>query len=264
MKNNRRICLLLLSCGLGAGAWLCGSEPDKKQKVAEGQYKYLLPTAAREELDENWILYRTSQGYLVESHGEWIIEGEKVGFDVGRYWLSRDLVLVRWEMELHSRQDEQVERFGCELSPRQLRCWDESGEGTLAVSEPYEVFTLAPSVWPVMSLIRRSGLTSTGQTARVQVVFWDLADGPSDLTSSYLEITRLSAERIRVSDKEFDAHKFQLENVCQAPGETGLVLVAPEGIVLGVRSRDESEPAPGEESFRLIRYTKYAEFGQGR
>lgn len=264
MKTNRRICLLLLSCSLGAGAWLCGSEPDKKQKVAEGQYEYLLPTTPQDGIEESWILYRTREGYLVESQGRLWVGAEQLGSLIGRYWLSRDLVLVRWEMEFHSKQDEQVERFGCELSPRELRCWDDSGEGTLAVSESYEVFLMIPSAWHFMSLIRRSGLTSTGQTARVQIVGWEVADGPSAFAPSYLEITRLSAERIRVSGKEFDAHRFQLKSSLEQGSERGLVLVAPEGIVLGLRSEDESEPARAEVSLRLVRYTKYAEFGTER
>ena len=264
MKTNRRICLLLLSCSLGAGAWLCGSEPDKKQKVAEGQYEYLSPTTPQDGMEESWILYRTREGYLVESQGRLWVGAEQLG-SIGRYWLNRDLVLVRWEMELHSKQDEQVKRFGCEPSPRQLRCWDDSGEGTLAVSEPYEVFPMVFSAWHFMSWIRRSGLTSTGQAARVKVVFWDMADGPSDLILGYFEITRLGRERIRISDSEFDAHKFQLATVLEeGPVEFATLLVAPEGIVLGMHFSNKSEPAQAEVSIRLVRYTKYAEFGTER
>jgi hypothetical protein len=170
-------------------------------------------------------------------------------------------------MKLTSGENETPKAIGCELGPRELRCWDGSDEGTLAVEHPYAMSTTVPSQWFFMNLVLHSKLPEVGSVARVNTVFWDVSDGPSDLTVVEFEVVHLGQEKFRIEDKDIHARKILLTPVLEqgeVPGDDVprmVVAMSEENLLLELRI--EPMPTPGA-FVSLVHYRQYAEFGPGK
>ena len=240
-----------------AGALVGWASEPPEQKVAEGQHSFRI---SGEGAEESWVLFRDGEGYRAESRLQFKPSAGSVEIAT-RFWLDPDLSLVRWESAAEGKD----RKWGCALAKEEVRCWDDGDEGRLAISGPYLFHPMVPpSVWFLVGVLQPHRFQSTAK--RVRVVFWDVADGPTDLTaSSELEIVYFGQESFRLGNKDFNSYKFLLtptvEEAAEALGPGATVLVTAEGVPLTGWARNES--GEKEELGTLIRYEKYAEFGPG-
>lgn len=241
------------------------SAPEKHQKVAEGTYHYAYATAARNETIETWVLYRTDDGFVVQSESKDTSANFPDGqISTSQYWFDKQMVLTRWEREMAWAP---LKRIGCEIGKRELRCWDGwRGENRQRISEPYEVVPLfIETTWQLASLVHRSGALS-GKSVRLRVITWDIADGPKDVTERPVDVAWIGQETLDTAAGEFEVHRVRLvsaDEMSEPPRKHAVdLLMSKEGLLLGIQSSEEGGGARS--GFSLVSYAKYAEFGPGR
>lgn len=243
-------------------------------KVAMGEYRSSLNDG--EETD-TWVLWKTSQGYVVE--------GTRVSKDKYKtvlrsmeFELDGNFHLLAYKViPVLGTQESWPEEFGCQLEAEELRCWrkrrgfygnEEVRElhDKLAIKAPYDLIPVFP--WLAGSVIQRLQSEDGEKVKKVQIVGLDDA-GFDDAVDFFLLEGQVSFEGIdsfSLAGKEVSAKKFNV--LLKAPGPTGETLmswtywISAEGVVLAA----EVVGRTGErgEAFRLVRYAKQAEFGPGK
>jgi hypothetical protein len=256
---------------------LSGSELEERVKVAAGQYKIFGPAGEKiegdlEAYEEDWVLYRVADGYLVESHASFSsIDGDYSWVD--RFLMNQGMVLRRWEMAGtgHSEEGEQSVSFGCDLGLSELWCWDSDGQGnSFPVRPPYGLLPLGPlSPWLAATWIHAVDLPEAANDSHLTLVVFDMPDGPNDLLPSEWLVSYLGASELELGNTRVEARKFRL---AQPPDNEQddwvpivyIIYISPEGLVLSweTESVETDVPMlPG--ATKLVNYEQYAEFGPG-
>jgi len=238
-------------------------EVSRGEKVAEGQYQYLVPVG--QVLNEDWVLYRDKGGYRVESR-----EGDNRNLDLvieSVHRLDEQFRVVWWESKLARLGTGKVSRqFGCRISQERIVCWDGDAERVIDEANVSGILTLFPSAWFLVNLVRTESAPSDGKENTIKVLYWDVGDGLEDMALGLTSVIAsagipkthvLNGKPIRVLERSF---RFLPQEGDVAEAGEVVIGVTSDGIVAWARAAQGNEETG---SVELVRYEKYAEFGPG-
>lgn len=249
MSANQRTQMCLATIALlfiGLFPQPCASQPAKRIKVAEGEYRLTTdgdlgigPIETEVfNFHESWSLWRTDDGF--EAEGEQSYESPRETFRRRPFWVKLDrnwqVLKIQESAQLRWRRDSGP--LTCDLLPREIRC--NSGARNPAGAVDIRVAMDLPYgiLWPI-SVFSLGGLTSAvdqppGGETLVQLISIEELSSALPVLPMRADgrLRFLGWETVTVGTSKIKAKKYELTTAMQ-PGRLQ-IWVSPEGLVTAV------------------------------
>lgn len=258
-------CLLVASCALG----------QDKQKVEEGQYALLIKGARVAGSEHTWTLWRTADNrYELEDHFQEEPDPAAAAIamlasdpksrvspelrqDVEKETV-RTALIVQYDAKQrpvsftvkgkYLMQEQIVDLFKCTSQPKAIKCSGKEDKAELKLKEPREALYSYP-----FPMLLKPWLTAGTSSDTMRVV--TVTSGKKlQLERAEIAVSDGGPDTLAMGDKQFHAHKYQMEVKPEVSGSLSLNLwTDSKGTILAAQN-----PARPDELIALVRYKNYS------